>query len=105
MDRLLGWFLLPATLFGAGGAFMHSRKKGLPLGQKISEVLGGVIIANMAMPLVQAHTPESWHYTAFFLVGWGGVELIDRIYNAALNAVEKRINRAINPGENNKTEL
>lgn len=95
LDKLLAVTLGSATLYGAGGAFMHARRKGKPLRQTALEVAGGAITANMLCPLVQDTAPERWHYTLFFLVGWGGLELVGRLYEAAAAAVEKRIGRKL----------
>ena len=99
LERLLQFFLLPASLYGAGGALMHATRKGRTLGQALIEVVGGVATANMVCPLIQAETPEKWHYTLFFLVGWGGLELVGRLYEAGVCALERYIQRKINPGE------
>ena len=91
IDKFLAMVLLPATFYGAGGAFMHARRKGKPLSQTALEVVGGSITANMLCPLVQDLAPEKWHYTLFFLVGWGGLELVSRLYEAVAQALERRI--------------
>lgn len=97
LERILQFALLPASLYGAGGALMHSTRKGRSIGQALMEVVGGVVTANMVCPLIQSETPEKWHYTLFFLVGWGGLELVGRIYEAAVCALERYIHRKINP--------
>lgn len=94
-ERLLALVLGSATLYGAGGAFMHARRKGKPLRQTVIEVMGGAITTNMLSPIVQEFTPEKWHYTLFFLIGWGGLELVGRLYEATVSAVENRIRRKI----------
>ena len=99
LERALQFVLLPASLYGAGGALMHSARKGRSIPQALLEVVGGVVTANMVCPLIQAETPEKWHYTLFFLVGWGGLELVGRIYEAAVCALERYIQRKINPDE------
>lgn len=96
LERLLALAFGSATLYGAGGAFMHARRKGKPLRQTVMKVMGGAITTNMLSPLVQECTPEKWHYTLFFLIGWGGlVELVGRLYEASVGAVENRIRRKI----------
>ena len=97
LERLLQFILLPASLYGAGGALMHSTRKGRTLGQAVIEVVGGVVTANMVCPLIQAETPAQWHYTLFFLVGWGGLELVGRLYEAGVCALERYIQRKVNP--------
>lgn len=97
LERLLQMLFLPACLYGAGGALLHSARKGRTLPQTAFEVLGGIITANMICPLVQDMTPESWHYTLFFLIGWGGLEVVSRLYEAVVSALENRIRRHINP--------
>lgn len=98
LNRALAVFLGSATLYGAGGAFMHARRKGKPLRQSAIEVLGGAITTNMLSPIVQDFTPEKWHYTLFFLIGWGGLELVGRLYEAIVCAVECRIKKNIGGG-------
>ncbi|GAB1254774.1 hypothetical protein [Desulfovibrio falkowii] len=100
LERILQFVLLPASLFGAGGALMHSSRKGRSIGQTFMEVVGGVVTTNMVCPLIQAETPDTWHYTLFFLVGWGGLELVGRLYEAGVCALERYIQRKVNPGNN-----
>ena len=95
LDKLLYLLLLPATFYGAGGAFLHARRKGKPFRQTLVEVVGGIITVNMLSPLVQDSTPEKWHYTLFFLVGWGGLELMGRLDEVAVGALERRISKKI----------
>ena len=96
LDRILGWVLLPATLYGAGGALLRAgRRKDKSARQTVAEVFGGAVIANVVCPLVQDVTPEKWHYTLFFLVGWGGLELIGRAYEALAQGLESRIRRQV----------
>jgi hypothetical protein len=66
-----------------------------PARQTIIEVIGGTITANMLSPLVQDVTPDRWHYTLFFLVGWGGLELVGRLYEVTAKALEARIARKL----------
>ena len=97
LDRILAWVFLPATLYGAGGALINARRSGKSIPQTIAEAVGGAVTANVVMPLVQDFAPERWHYTLFFLVGWGGLEAVGRLYGAALSALERRIQHQINP--------
>ena len=39
--------------------------------------------------------PEKWHFTCFFLVGWGGLELIGRAYEALAQGIESRIRKQV----------
>lgn len=41
IDRILALLLLPATLYGAGGALMSARRKSKPMKQTLVEVIGG----------------------------------------------------------------
>ena len=95
LDRVLGWLLLPATLYGAGGALLRYGRKDKPARQTVAEVFGGALIANVVCPLVQDMTPEKWHFTCFFLVGWGGLELIGRAYEALAQGIESRIRKQV----------
>lgn len=97
LERLLQWLFFPASIYGAGGALLHSARKGKGVIHTIVEALGGILTANMLCPLIQDATPEKWHYTFFFLAGWGGLELVSRIYEAAVTALESYVRRKINP--------
>jgi hypothetical protein len=99
LDRVFTLILLPATLYGAGGALMNAKRTGKPLRQTALEVIGGAITANMLCPVVQDLTPERWHYTLFFLVGWGGLEMVGRLYEVAAQMMERRIKRQIGGGD------
>lgn len=95
VSKVLTFALLPATVYGAGGAFIQARRNKRPARQTLLEVIGGVITANMLSPLVQDATPEKLHFTLFFLVGWGGLELAGRMYEALANALERRIRQRL----------
>lgn len=95
LDMALAWLLLPATLFGAGGAAICAMRKGKCRRQVVLEGVGGILIANMAGPLITLHAPEQWHYTLYFLVGWGGLEGVGRLYEAAVSGLERRIQSKI----------
>ena len=95
LDRILAVMLLPATLYGAGGAFIRARRTGKPLRQSIVEVIGGAFTANMTAELVVKNVPLEWWPICFFLVGWGGLELVGRLYEALAQALERRIQRKI----------
>ena len=95
IDRILTLLLLPATLYGAGGALMHARRRGKPIRQSFVEVIGGAFTAHMLTPVVVAYVPEVWHSVMFFLVGWGGLELVGRVYEATAKALEARIARKL----------
>ena len=95
IDRILTLLLLPATLYGAGGALMHARRKGKPVRQSFIEVFGGSFTAHMLTPVVVAYVPDVWHSVCFFLVGWGGLELVGRLYEAAAKGLENRITKKI----------
>lgn len=95
LDRLLALLLLPATLYGAGGAFMHARRKGKPLRQTVIEVVGGAFTTNMMSDIIVGNAPGAWQPVCFFLVGWGGLELVGRLYEALAQALEKRIRENI----------
>ena len=94
IDRILT-LLLPATLYGAGGALMHARRRGKPIRQSFVEVIGGAFTAHMLTPVVVSYVPDVWHSVVFFLVGWGGLELVGRVYEAAAKAIETRITKKI----------
>jgi hypothetical protein len=95
IDGVLALVLLPATLYGAGGAFMSAKRKKEPLRQTVISVIGGIITTNALSPLVQDLSPESWHTTLFFLTGWGGLELVSQLYEVAAGALAKRLGRKI----------
>ena len=95
LDRALAALLLPATLYGAGGAFISARRAGKPLRHSIVEVFGGAFTANMMADLVAGNVPQEWLPICFFLVGWGGRDLVGRLYEATARALERRIERKI----------
>lgn len=97
LERGLAWLLMPATIYGAGGAIINAARSGKNWKQVCFEGAGGVVAANMVGPLITAHSPETWHYTLYFFVGWGGLELVGRIYEAGVSALERRIQNRINP--------
>ena len=75
--------LTPATVFGAGGGLIRAIRRRGSWKQISTEMLGGVFVANMLFPVVEAHLPAAWHYTAFFLVGWGGIEMVGWAYTSS----------------------
>ena len=95
IDRILTLLLLPATLYGAGGALMHARRRGKPIRQSFVEVIGGSFTAHMLTPVVVSYVPDVWHSVVFFLVGWGGLELVGRVYEAAAKGLESRITKKV----------
>lgn len=92
-DRILAWLFLPATLYGAGGAVMRAVRKGKTWTQTLFEAGGGILVANMLGPLIKGHTPVNWHYTLYFLAGWGGLEGVSRLYEAVVSGLEKRAHK------------
>lgn len=97
LQRGLAWLLMPATLYGAGGGIIKAIRHGKNWKQVILEGTGGVVAANVVGPFIASNSPETWHYTLYFFVGWGGLELVGRIYEAAVSALEHRVQNRINP--------
>lgn len=95
LERLVAMFFVPATLYGGGGALLRRRKDRRTLGQVLSEVSGGALTAHMLAPIIQKSVSEDWHAVCFFLAGWGGLELVGRLYEAIANGVEDRIRHKI----------
>ncbi|MDR2056148.1 MAG: hypothetical protein LBQ10_09820 [Desulfovibrio sp.] len=95
LNDVLSVFLLPATLYGAGGALMHAGRKGKSFRQVLFEVLGGVLTTNALAPLIRNYCPDEAQTTLYFLVGWGGLKCVDRIYEAVVAALERRIQRKL----------
>lgn len=95
LERVLAMLFVPATLYGGGGALLRRRKDTRTLGQVLSEVSGGALTAHMLAPIIQKTASEDWHAVCFFLAGWGGLELVGRIYEAVANGVEDRIRHKI----------
>lgn len=93
LETLLSWLLLPATIFGAGGAAVRAMRNGKGLKQVLAETAGGVLVSNMLGPVIAEHTPTHWHYTLFFLAGFGGLEFVGRIYEAAASGFEEKVRR------------
>lgn len=90
LDSILAWLLLPTTLFGAGGAAIRALRQGKCAKQVLAETIGGVVVSNMLGPVIAKNMPEHWHYTLFFLAGFGGLELVGRIYEAIASGLEQR---------------
>ena len=97
LEKILAYVLLPATFWGAAGALTRSIKLRKSWKLWFFEMLGGVLTANMVYPLIAERVDDKWHYTLFFLVGWGGLELIGRLYEVSASALERRIQKKINP--------
>lgn len=97
LEKTLAYILLPATFWGAAGALTRSVKLRKSRKLWVFEMLGGMLTANMVYPLIAEYVDAKWHYTLFFLVGWGGLELIGRLYEASASALERRIKKKINP--------
>ena len=97
LERVLAWLLLPTTIYGAGGAILHSVRKRRSPTQAVLEAFGGIITTNMLGPVIQSSAPEMWQFSLYFLVGWGGLEAVGRLYEAVVQAFEKRIQNQINP--------
>lgn len=98
-DTMLAWLLVPATLYGAGGAMLRAARTGRSWKQISLETLGGVIVANMVGPLLSVHAPEHWHGTFYFLAGWGGLELVAWGYELAVRIAEVRIQKRLGGGQ------
>lgn len=97
LEKILAYVLFPATFWGAAGALTRSIRTRKNWKLWVTEMLGGVLTANMVCPLIVEHVDDKWHHTLFFLVGWGGLELIGRLYEASASALERRIQKKINP--------
>lgn len=100
IERLLALLFVPATLYGGCGALMRRRKDSRTLRQRISEVGGGALTAHMLTQIIQDMTPEAWHAVCFFLAGWGGLELVGRLYEAIADGVAERLRRRISQWPN-----
>lgn len=103
-ETILTWLLMPATIFGAGGAVIHAVRKGESLRQTLIKGASGIIIAHMIYPIITVHTADIWHYSLYFLTGWGGLELVNRIYEAVVSALEERIRGRITQGPEGRNE-
>lgn len=99
LDTMIAWLLLPATLYGAGGAMLRAARTGRSWKQIGLETLGGVIVANMVGPLLSVHAPEHWHGTFYFLAGWGGLELVAWGYELAVKMAEVRLHKKLGQGQ------
>ena len=97
-ETFLTWLLLPATLYGAGGAVFRAIRKGRCWKQVVFEAGGGVLVANMLGPVIAGHAPEQWQYTLYFLVGWGGLEGVGRLYETCVAGLQKRLRVKLEDG-------
>ena len=91
VERILSLIFVPATLYGGAGAFMRRGRGERSCGQVISEVFGGALTAHMLTPVVYAYIPLEWQSVSLFLAGWGGLELVGRLYEAVAQGLENRI--------------
>ena len=98
LDSLFSWLVLPATIYGAGGAMLRAARTGRSWRQIIFETVGGVTVANMLGPLISKHAPENWHASMYFLAGWGGLELVGWAYELTLRITARRIERRFGDG-------
>lgn len=97
IERALAFLLLPATIWGAGGAFIHSARKGRTPLQVVFEAVGGAFTTHMLAPLVARYVSPDMHPIVYFFIGWGGLEFVGRLYEAGASALENRIRDTINP--------
>ena len=93
IDRILALLLLPATFYGAGGALM--RRRGKSVKQSLVELASGAFTANMMQGVIADYAPHTWQPVCFFLVGWGGLELVGRVYESAAKGIENRITKKL----------
>ena len=101
-ESFLAWLLLPATIYGAGGAVFRAIRKGRNWKQVAFEAGGGVLVANMLGPVIAGHAPEQWQYTLYFLVGWGGLEGVGRLYETCVAGLQKRLQASMENGISDK---
>ena len=100
-ERILTLIFVPATLYGGVGALARRRNDSRALRQIISEVCGGAVTAHMLTPAIQNNISADWQSVCFFLAGWGGLELMGRIYEAIAHALEERIRQKITGARRN----
>lgn len=91
LDRLLAAIFGAATIYGAGGALLNSRNKDLSTRKKIIEIIGGAFTANMLDPIVIKYASVDWYATTYFLLGMGGVGLVEKIYQAFEDGIVERV--------------
>ena len=97
LEKILAYVFLPATFWGAAGALTRSIKTRRCWKLWFFEMVGGSLTANMVFPLISEYADEKYQYTLYFFIGWGGLELIGRLYEASASALERRIQKKINP--------
>lgn len=100
-EHLLAWVFLPATLLGAAGGIMGAVKRRKSWKQIIFEGAGGMILSNVVYPLVAEYAPPEWHYSLFFLVGWGGVQGVGHFYEVVTSALESRVREKLGGSNDN----
>ena len=91
VERVLSLIFVPATIYGASGAFLRVGRGKRSCGQVVFEVFGGAITAHMFSEIIYAQVPMQYHSVCFFLVGWGGLEFVGRLYEAVASGLESRI--------------
>ena len=102
VERMLSLIFVPATIYGASGAFLRVGRGKRSCGQVVFEVFGGAITAHMFSEIINAQVPMQYHSVCFFLVGWGGLEFVGRLYEAVANGLESRVRGSVsgsNKGE------
>ena len=95
VERVLSLIFVPATVYGAAGALMRRRRDTRSVRQIVSEVFGGALTAHMLTQVIQHNIPYEWQSVCFFLAGWGGLELVGRLYEAIAQGLENRVRSRI----------
>lgn len=95
VERMLSLIFVPATFYGGAGAFMRVGRRSRTLGQIVFEVFGGVVTSHMLADSIYAQVPFEYQSICFFLAGWGGLELVGRLYEAVASGLESRVKSKI----------
>lgn len=99
LDRFFAAIFGAATIYGAGGALLNSRNKDISTRKKIIEIIGGAFTANMLDPVVVNYVSVDWYATTYFLLGMGGVGLVEKIYQAFEDGLVERIRNKMHRGK------
>lgn len=91
LDKVIAVAVLPATILGALGALLRCRRNGKTWLQTGHEVLGGAVVANIATPIVADYIPQSWHGAVLFLIGFGGIALVEWAYHLFVGSLEQKV--------------
>ncbi len=91
--------LLPLSICGALGAFFRYIKHGRSVAWCFVEAAGGFTVATIAGPIVMERVPPDLIWGASFLIGWGGLLLVEITYRIMSRVVFKKVQKHLDVEE------